>query len=1034
MKPMSAPEPRAPGGINLSDWSIRHRALVLFFMILIGVAGIQSYFRLGRNEDPPFTVKTMVVEAFLPGASVEETTHQLTERIEKKLQETPDLDYVKSYTLAGKTTIFVNLLSGAPKAEVPDIWYQVRKKVGDIKAQLPQGTVGPFFDDEFGDTYGIIYGFTADGFSHRELRDYVETVRDELLHVPDVAKIDTLGAQDEKIYVDFSTHHLARLGINGATIAAALLAQNATVPSGVIDTGREQIQVQPTGQFGSVQDIANVTVYAGSRKIRLGDIATITRTYSDPPQTMFRVGGQDAIGLALSMRSGGNVLELEKNITAKMAELHARMPIGIEAHLVANQPKVVHDAVGDFTEALFEAIAIVLGISFLSLGGRAGTVVAFCIPFVLAVVFVCMKLFGIDLQRVSLGALIIALGLLVDDAMITVESMVSKLEEGWTLTRAATYAYVSTAFPMLTGTLVTVAGFIPVGFAKSVAGEYTFSLFAVVGMALIASWFVAVLVAPLVGVTILKQRPAAAPHAPPEGRLLRVFSRALLFTMRRPRATVLASLAALALAIALSPLVPRQFFPASDRPELLVDLSLRQGASIKATADVSRRLDALLRNDPDIDHWSSYVGRGAVRFYLSLNEQLPNDFFTQTVIVAKSAVARDRLRRRLDVALSRDMPDVVHGLFPLELGPPVGWPVQYRVTGRDPDRVWHYAHDVAKIMADSNQLHMVNFDWGDPARKLKIDVRQDEAHRLGLSSGAIALAINSAVTGVTATQVRDSIYLVDVVLRANHAQRLSIEDLRNLDIRLPNDLTVPLSTMASVSYVEDYPLIWRRDRLPTLTIQAQLRDGVQADTAVATLAPKIAAFNASLPSGYHVAVGGTVEESAKSQKSVVAVVPLMILVMLGVLMIQLQDFRRLALVISVAPFGLIGVVGALFLTQHPMGFIAMLGLVALIGMIIRNSVILVHQIQIEKDLGQSEWDAVMNAAKIRFRPIMLTAVAAILGMLPIASSVFWGPMADVIMGGLAVATVLTLIFLPSLYVLWFRVKETPSPQVEGATR
>ncbi|MCP1242940.1 AcrB/AcrD/AcrF family protein [Acetobacter lambici] len=1068
---MSAPDTPPPrSAINLSDWSIRHRALVLFFMLVIVVAGVRSYFNLGRNEDPPFTVKTMVIEAMLPGATLEETTHQLTDRIEKKIQETPYFDYVKSYTVAGKTTIMVNLLGSTPKAQVADIWYQVRKKVGDIKPYLPSTTIGPFFDDEFGDTYGIIYAFTADGFSHRELRDYVETVRDTLLHVPDVAKIDTLGVQDEKIYVDFSPHTLSRLGINGVMIATALQAQNALVPSGTVDTGTEQIQVQPTGRFNTAEDVANVTVYAGGRKIRLGDIATITRGYADPPQTQFRVNGHSAIGLALAMTTGGNVLALERNVTARMAELHARMPIGMEAHLVANQPQVVKDAVGDFTSALFEAIAIVLGISFLSLGGRAGTVVAFCIPFVLAVVFTSMEILGIDLQRVSLGALIIALGLLVDDAMITVESMVSKLEEGWSLPHAATFAYTSTAFPMLTGTLVTVAGFIPVGFAHSIAGEYTFSLFAVVGLALVVSWFVAVLIAPVIGVTILRPHtpqttgPALAkaptaestgitpsdtttPRVPParaggassgataphRGRIMALFERCLLATMRHPRTTVLLSVAALGVSMLLAPLIPQQFFPASDRPELLVNLSLRQSASMTATGNASAKLDAMLRNDPDIDHWSSYIGRGAIRFYLPLDEQLPNDFFAQTVIVTKSAQARERVQRRLDTALSRDMPDVVHGLFPLELGPPVGWPVQYRVSGRDPEKVRQYAHDVARIMADGGNLHLINFDWGDPARKLRIDVRQEEAHRLGLSSATIALAINSTVTGMTATQLRDNIYLVDVVLRASNAERQSIEGLRNLDIRLPNDLSVPLSSVASIAYVEDYPLIWRRNRLPTMTIQAQLANGVQANTEVAALAGKIAAFNAHLPPGYTVTVGGTVEESTKAQKSVLAVMPVMALIMMAVLMVQLQSFKRLALVLSVAPFGLIGVVAALLITRNPIGFIALLGLVALVGMIIRNSVILVHQITIEQQDGKAEWDAVVAAAMIRFRPIMLTAVAAILGMLPIASSVFWGPMADVIMGGLAVATALTLIFLPSLYVLWFHVREPTPPTVEGAT-
>ena len=1007
--------------VNLSEWAVKHAALVAFFMVLVTVAGVYAYFHLGRDEDPQFTVKTMVVRAYLPGATIEETTLQLTDRIEKKIQETPSLDYLKSYTLAGETTIFVHLLTSTDKKDVPDIWYQVRKKVGDIKAELPSGTVGPFFNDEFGDTYGIIYAFTSDGFTHRELKDYVETVRDELLQVPDVAKVVKIGFQDEKVYIEFSSHQLANLGISRASIMAALQEQNILTPSGVVDTEKEQVVVEATGKFGPDEDLKNVTVYAGSKKVRLVDIATITHAYSDPPQPGFRYNGIDAIGLAVHMRKGGDILALEKNVADKMAALRADMPIGIEAHLVANQPEVVHEAVNEFMKALIEAVAIVLGISFISLGLRAGTVVAFSIPLVLACVFVGMQIWGIDLQRISLGALIIALGLLVDDAMITVESMVSKLEQGWTKVKAATFAYTSTAFPMLTGTIVTIFGFVPIGFAKSDAGEYTFSLFAVVAMALLISWFVAVIFAPLIGVKILKEKPEHHEHR--KSKAVSLFHDLLLFTMRRPKATVFLTVAVFALALAAWPLVPSQFFPSSDRPELLVNMTLRQGVSIDATIDVAKRFDDLLKNDADIDHWSVYIGRGAIRFYLPLDEQLENDFFAQAVVVTKSAEARERARARLQKALDNQFPELVAGLFSLELGPPIGWPVQYRLSGKDPNKVRHFAQKVAEIMATAPELQNINFNWGDPARKLKIDILQEEARRLGLSSASIAQAIYTTLSGVTATQIRDSIYLIDVVLRARENERMSIEDLRTLSLPLPNGKSVPLSAVATLNYVQDYPLIWRRDRLPTLTVQGNVKGDVLPATIVKQLKGKIDELNGSLPSGYKIVVGGAVEESAKSEASVMAVMPVVLLLFMATLMIQLENFKHLVLVLSVAPLGLIGVVFALLMTGQPLGFVALLGIVALIGMIVRNSVILVHQIEVERQEGHSDWQAVVNATTLRFRPIMLTAFAAILGMVPIAPTVFWGPMATAIMGGLAVATALTLIFLPSLYILWFRVQE-----------
>lgn len=1016
--------------LNLSEWAIRHKALVIYFMLMGIVVGVLGYLHLGRNEDPEFTIKTMVVQTVWPGATQDEAMRQVTDRIEKKLQEIPYLDYLKSYTVAEKSTVFVTLRGDIPKKEVPDIWYQVRKKIGDIKQTLPQGVVGPFFNDEFGDTYGIIYAFTADGFTHRELRDYVEKARSQILEVPDVSKAEVLGAQDERIYVEFSTHRLAQMGLDKRALLKALAEQNAVIPSGSLQAKNEKILVQVSGRFKSEADLKQINFSVGPRMLRLSDIATIKRGYADPPQPLFRVNGKDAIGLAISMRKGGDILALEKNMEKAFALIKAEMPIGIETTHVANQPHVVHEAVNEFMEALWEAVAIVLGISFLSLGFRAGMVVACSIPLVLAFVFVAMQILGIDLQRVSLGALIIALGLLVDDAMITVESMVTKLEEGWTTAKAATFAYTSTAFPMLTGTLVTMFGFIPVGFAKSAAGEYTFSLFAVVSIALLLSWFVAVIFAPVVGTMILAHKKEGK-HEDGKG-LMTKFRHFLLFTMRHPKTTMALTFCAFGLALLLIPLVPKQFFPSSDRPELIVDMNLTQGSSIYATNAAAKKLDSILKDDPDIDHWSSYIGSGAVRFYLPLDVQLHNDFLTETVIVTKNYEARLRVHKRLDAALKEKFPEAVSRIYPLELGPPVGWPVQYRVSGDDPVKVREYGYKVAKIMGESSDLQRVNFNWMEPIRKLRIKVNQDQARILGMSSSAVAQSIYAVISGITATQVRDDIYLVDVVVRSQDTERMSLDTIRGLNIALPNGKSVPLIELASVDYEQDLPLIWRRDRLPTLTVQSDVAKGVMPETAVDNLKRKINEVRQDLPPGYKITDGGALEESKKSQASVIAVFPIMFVLMMTVLMIQMQNFSHLFLVMSVAPLGVIGVVLALLLTHQPMGFVALLGVVALIGMIVRNSVILVHQIEVEKEEGRKEWDSVLEATLLRFRPIMLTAAAAILGMVPIAPTVFWGPMAIAIMGGLAIATILTLIFLPSLYITWFKIKEEPANEINEA--
>ena len=1018
-------------GFNLSEWAIGHRSFVAYLMLVVMIAGTGAYFKLGRNEDPTFTIKTMVVQTQWPGASVTDTIQQVTERIERKLQETPGLDYVRSYTTAGQSTIFVNLKGSTPAAKVPDIWYQVRKKVGDIRGTLPQGVVGPGFNDEFGDTFGIVYGFTADGFTHRELKDTVDDVRSRLLQVPDVSKIEVLGAQDDRVYVEFSTERLAGLGLDRSALLAALQAQNAVAPTGVVQTGDEKILVRVSGAFRSEHDILAVNFMANGRIIPLSDIARVTRGPADPPQPMFRVNGKEAIGLAISMRDGGNVLALGHNIEHAMAEITADLPVGIETTLVAEQPATVEHAVDEFMEALWEAIAIVLLVSFVSLGVRAGSVVALSIPLVLAMVFMAMSVFGIDLQRVWLGALIIALGLLVDDAMITVETMIHRLERGDTKERAATFAYTSTAFPMLTGTLVTVAGFVPIGFARSSAGEYTFSIFAVVAIALIASWFVAVIFAPLLGVWILKAPKTV--HSEEPGRIMGLFRRLLVSAMRARRRTIALTLGAFALSLAGTLLVPQQFFPSSDRPELLVDLTLPQNASISATRDLSARLDRLLAEDHDVERWSTYVGRGAIRFYLPMDLQLPNDYFSQLVVVTKGLEQREKVRARLELALETDFPNVVGRVYPLELGPPVGWPLQYRVSGADPDHVREIAFKVAQIMGAHASVQKVNFNWIEPARMVKIRVDQDQARLLALSSQDLAQSINAVVTGTTVTQMRDSIYLVDVVARATPEQRMSLATIRTLQVPLPNGQSVPLSQLASVEYGQEYPLIWRRDRQPTLTVQADVTPNTLPATVVHALAPKFDELNASLPSGTHVTVGGTVEESAKSQGSVIAVVPLMLILMLTILMVQLQGFNRLLLVLSVAPLGVIGVVVALLVSGKPLGFVAILGILALIGMIARNSVILIDQIETEKAHGRHPWDAVIEATTHRFRPILLTAAAAILGMIPIAPTIFWGPMAYAIMGGLAVATLLTLVFLPALYVTWFRIS-CPADKPTGVGR
>ncbi len=1008
---------------NLSDWALGHRSLVWYFMLAFLAAGLFSYLQLGRQEDPDFTIKTMVIQAQWPGASPGEITRELTDRIEKKLEELESLDYTKSVTVAGQTTVFVYLRDNTKAGDVPPTWIRVRNMIADVKKDFPQGVIGPFFNDRFGDVFGNIYAFTSDGLSERQLRDRVEDIRAKVLTVPNVGKVDILGAQDEVIYLEFSTRKIAALALDTRSIMTSLQAQNAVAPSGVFQAGPERTSVRVSGQFASEENLKAVNLRVNDRFFPLTDVATITRGYVDPPATLFRFNGQPAIALAIGMKTGANLLQFGEALKEEMSKIVADLPIGVGVHLVADQPVVVEHAVSGFTEALFEAVIIVLGISFLSLGLRAGLIVAIAIPLVLAITFLVMAYAGISLQRISLGALIIALGLLVDDAMIAVEMMVARLEVGDRLEKAATHVYTSTAFPMLTGTLVTVAGFIPIGLNSSNAGEFTFTLFVVIAVSLLVSWIVAVLFTPLLGVTIL---PAALKgHHEKKGRFAQLFSRLLIVCLRHRWITIGATAAAFLLALFGMTFVQQQFFPSSDRSELVIDWNLPHNASIADTnAQIARFEREQLQGNAGVDLWSTYVGTGAPRFILSFDLQTANAWFGQMVVVTKGGIEmRDRLKAQFETYLRKTFPGTDTFVKLLEVGPPVGRPVQYRLSGPDIAKVKELSQRLAGIMRTNPHLDNVVFDWMEPARVVKVDVLQDKARQLGVSSEDIATTLNSVLDGTSITQVRDSIYLVSVVGRATTAERASIDTLRDLQLVGLGGQSVPLGAISTVHYEIEQPTIWRRSRIPTITLKASILDTVQPKTIVDQLASQVAEFTKQLPAGYSVALGGAVEESAKSQAPIEAIVPLMLFVMATILMIQLQSFRRLFLVFSVAPLAVIGVVLALLPSGAPLGFVAILGVLALIGILIRNSVILIVQIEDLKKEGRQAWEAVVEATEHRIRPIMLTAAAASLGLVPIAREIFWGPMAYAMMGGIIVGTVLTLLFLPALYVAWFRIQE-----------
>ena len=1016
---------------NLSALALKYSTLTVFFMLALSIAGVWAFFNLGRAEDPPFTIKQMVVSAAWPGATSREVEQQVTDKIETKLQELPYFFNVTSYTKPGETVIYVSLRDDVPPARVADLWYQVRKKVGDIRGSLPQGVVGPFFNDEYGDTYSLIWAFEADGFSPAEVKDIVKAVRQRVLRVPDVTKADLFGLQDEKIYIEFSHTRLAMLGVPVDQILDVIRKQNSIVASGTVETRGERVAVRVDGAPTSAADLANLPFSANGRTLTLADVAEIRRGYQDPTQTSMRFKGKAVIGLGIVMAPGGNVQTLGKALEATMAEVERELPVGITVHRVANQPEVVDKSFEEFTSSLLEALAIVLVVSFISLGVRTGIIVALSVPLVLAITFVGMLMLGIDFQRISLGALIIALGLLVDDAIIAVEMMMVKLEQGFSRMEAATFAYTSTALPMLTGTLVTAAGFVPVGFAKSSAGEYTNSIFWVVGISLIVSWCVAVLFTPWLGYRLLPQ-PKAHHANPYQGRLYTLFRRVLVWCVTWRKTTIAITALAFLGSMGLMGLVQKQFFPTSNRPELIVDMRLAQGASFAATDAEVKKLEALLGADPDVSHYTAYVGAGSPRFYLPTVPELANASFGQLIVMTKDLEARERVLAALDKAFASDFEAVRARVQRLQNGPPVSYPVMFRVLGDDPQQVRAVAEKVRQVFKADPATRDINFDWNELAKTVRLEVDQNKARALGVDSQLLGNTLQTLLSGVVVTQYRDRAESIDVVARAVPGERLSLEGLEAINLRTANGGVVSLAQLATLHFELEEPILWRRNKDLLMTVRAGVIDGVQGPDVAARIDTALAPVRAQLPAGYRIEVGGDKEESARSQGSIFKMMPVMAFLMLLFLMLQLQSFSKLALVMLTAPLGMIGVALFLLAFNQPFGFVSLLGTIALAGMIMRNSVILVDQIDQDIEAGHSQWDAVIDATVRRARRILLTAGTAIFAMVPLSRSVFFGPMAVALMGGLLVATALTLLFLPALYAAWFRVKQPAAVEAPPA--
>ncbi|MGP6458580.1 MULTISPECIES: efflux RND transporter permease subunit [Pseudomonas] len=1016
---------------NLSEWALRNRQIVLFLMLLLAIVGALSYTKLGQSEDPPFTFKAMVIQTRWPGATAQEVSRQVTERIEKKLMETGEYERIVSFSRPGESQVTFIARDSMHSKEIPDLWYQVRKKVSDIRQTLPPGIQGPFFNDEFGTTFGNIYALTGDGFDYAVLKDYADRIQIQLQRVKDVGKVDLLGLQDEKIWVELSNVKLATLGLPLAAVQQALEEQNAVSTAGFFETGSERVQLRVSGNFQTVEEIKNFPIRVGDRTFRISDVADVHRGFNDPPAPRMRFMGEDAIGLAVAMKDGGDILVLGKALEGEFSRLQKNLPAGMQLRKVSDQPAAVKTGVGEFVQVLVEALAIVLLVSFFSLGVRTGMVVALTIPLVLAMTFACMYYLGIGLHKISLGALVLALGLLVDDAIIAVEMMAIKMEQGFDRIKAASYAWTSTAFPMLTGTLITAAGFLPIATAQSGTGEYTRSIFQVVTIALLASWVAAVMFVPYLGEKLLPDlaKIHAAKHgttdgqADPYGTPFYQRVRRLVEWCVAHRKTVIVLTVGLFIAsVMLFRFVPQQFFPASNRLELMVDLKLAEGASLANTTAEVKRLEALLKDHAGIDNYVAYVGTGSPRFYLPLDQQLPAASFAQFVVLAKNIEERETLRTWLIETLNEQFPALRSRVTRLENGPPVGYPVQFRVTGEHIEEVRALARKVAAKVRENPHVVNVHLDWEEPSKVVYLNIDQDRARALGVSTANLAKFLQSSLTGSSVSQYREDNELIEILLRGTVHERTELSLLPSLAVPTDNGRSVALSQIATLEYGFEEGIIWHRNRLPTVTVRADIYGKEQPATLVKQIAPTLDPIRAELPDGYLLDVGGTVEDSERGQKSVNAGVPMFIVVVLTLLMVQLRSFSRTAMVFLTAPLGLIGVVLFLMVFRQPFGFVAMLGTIALSGMIMRNSVILVDQIEQDIASGLKPWQAIIEATVRRFRPIVLTALAAVLAMIPLSRSVFFGPMAVAIMGGLIVATALTLLFLPALYAAWFRVR------------
>lgn len=1020
--------------LNLSYLSVTNPAVTLFAIIVAVAAGALAYLNMGRAEDPTFTIKTMVVTAVWPGATADQMQDLVAEPIEKRIQELAELDYVRTFSRAGSTVLQVQL-KDTVRAEVPEVWYQIRKKINDLRGDLPEGVIGPFFNDEYGDVFSAIYMITGEGLGRAELKDYAERLRTRLLAVEDAAKVALIGEIDERIFVEISHRRLATLGVSPQAIFDAIGQQNGMTAAGAIQTTADEVQVRVTGDLGSLAALRDLPIRAGSNVIRLGDIAEVKRGYEDPPSYLAFFNGQDAVGVGVSMAEGANVVELGQRLNAAVETFRADLPLGVEITQTSDQADIVDHAFHEFLKAFLEALAIVLFVSFLTLGWRTGIVVALSVPIVLAVVFAIMDAMGLNFDRITLGALIIALGLLVDDAIIAVEMMVVKIEQGYDRIAAASAAWSSTAFPMLTGTLVTAAGFLPVGLAQSTSGEYAGNIFWVVGIALIVSWFVAVIVTPYLGMKLLPPPKPGAHHASYDSRLYRMLRAGVTASLRARWWVIGATMAALVATGVGMGFVQQQFFPNSARAELFIETRMPEGSSIAATTKAALAAEALVKGDPDVRFSSTFVGAGAPRFFFALNPALPNPSFALTVIVAQDAAARDRLRAKIDAAIAAgSVPEARLRVDQIVFGPPVGFPVQFRVVGPDPAEVRRIAAEVRAAMVANPNTIEPQFDWNEQSKTLQVSLDQDRIRALGLNTSDVSNTLQTLLSGVKVTEYRDGTDLIDVIVRAPQEERADPSRLEDLTILLPTGAAVPLAQLADVSYAFEEPILWRRNREMALTVRADIVPGVQAPTVTAQILPALEQIKASLPAGYRIETGGAVEESNKANAALFQVFPLMFVVMLSLLMLQLRSFSKLSLVFLTAPLGAIGAVAALLIFNAPFGFVALLGVIALAGMIMRNTVILVDQIDHDLAAGATPWEAIVESTVRRARPVVLTALAAILAMIPLARSVFWGPMALAIMGGLIVATVLTLFFLPALYAAWFRVGRDPAPLAQETDR